>query len=92
MTQTLWAGLHVTSGTGGTLTVRVQTDDAVGFAMLGRVADGFRRLEAGLQRATELSNGAQWGTDLLRRYRAAMDRFTERYGEKLLESGEGVNG
>ena len=30
--QTLWAGLHVTSGTGGTLTVRVQTDDNVGFA------------------------------------------------------------
>lgn len=29
--QTLWAGLHVTSGSGGTLTVTVQTDDAVGF-------------------------------------------------------------
>lgn len=29
--QTLYAGLHVTTGTGGTLTVRVQTDDGVGF-------------------------------------------------------------
>lgn len=29
--QTLWAGLHVTAGSGGTLTVRVQTDDNSGF-------------------------------------------------------------
>jgi len=29
--QTLYAGLHVTAGTGGTLTVRVQSDNAVGF-------------------------------------------------------------
>jgi hypothetical protein len=31
LSQTLYAGLHVTAGSGGTLTVRVQTDDAVGF-------------------------------------------------------------
>ena len=31
ISQTLWAGLHVTSGSGGTLTVRVQTDDSGGF-------------------------------------------------------------
>jgi len=31
LTQTLWAGLHVTTGSGGTLTVRVQTDDNSGF-------------------------------------------------------------
>jgi hypothetical protein len=30
-TQTLYAGLHVTSGSGGTLTVKVQSDNASGF-------------------------------------------------------------
>jgi hypothetical protein len=60
-------------------------DDAVGLAMLGRIGDGFRRLELGLLRAEEIAEESAWGEELRTRYRKAMDRFTQRYGARFIE-------
>lgn len=70
LTQTLWAGLHVTSGSGGTLTVRVQTDDAVGFpspttritftATTGPVAAGEMKFLVPVNISTETHIRADW--------------------------------
>jgi hypothetical protein len=70
LSQTLWAGLHVTTGSGGTFTCRVQTDDNVGFASpttritftatTGPVAAGEMKFLVPVNISTETHMRADW--------------------------------
>jgi hypothetical protein len=55
--------------------------DAMDLAAEGRIADGCMALLAGLRRAEKLHDaGEPWGSELVTRWRGALDRFAERYG------------
>jgi len=65
---------------------RDTVDQAIGLAMLDQAGAGFHTLQAGLRRAVEMEDGRQvWTAVLIHKYRDALDRFTERWGAKLLE-------
>ena len=58
--------------------------DALDHARGGRAFTGIRLLVRGLDHADEARlRGAAWGGDLVKRYRWALERYTERYGLKI---------
>ena len=59
---------------------------AADYAAAGYVVEGFLELTCGMERAeTAAADGEEWGPELVTAYRSSLDRYTERYGAKLLE-------
>jgi hypothetical protein len=57
---------------------------AVKLAADGHVAAGYDHLLGGLRRAEAVDQaGEPWGAVLVRRYRQALDSYTERYGVEM---------
>jgi hypothetical protein len=61
-------------------------DEAAALAENGHVAAGFQNLRYGIERAEAFhGEGKEWAGELVCQYRDALDRYTEKYGAKLLK-------
>jgi len=61
-------------------------EEAISFARYDCAAAGFRILEEGVRRANEMEDESEeWTVDLARKYRTTLDRYTDRYGARLIE-------
>jgi hypothetical protein len=65
-------------------TLVMTVDDTVGFAVEGKLVDGYTVLQAGLERAEDDKvAGELWADELIGRYRMALENYCASYGVPL---------